>query len=353
MRTAAFHSIDADRAAVIGDLLGIGHRKAVIVEEADERLERVIFQVLVIDRIVLRGGDEIGQIMRFGDEDAALGEERGHAAQEIAEIGDMGEHIGRRDRTRMAVAGDDAPRDRLTEERLDGLDPLGIGDGGDIGGLDAERAHALVAEALEQRAIVRADVDAQRAARQLIGLNDSCRGPLQVAHQRRRDAAAIGVVGVKKNLRRDGMVDLREAALAALQKPQRIDPLHLVQLRLCQQRVAGRLMAEIQHRREVVSAADLATIEMAERQVVHGRVEFYRLFHVGGLAEIGGGIWRGIFPSYRSPGEAPSPGLRTLSMRPKVVQATAWTVSSLTRTRTCRPSRSSRMMTRSSSVVPS
>ena len=150
------------------------------------------------------------------------------------------------------------------------LDAVGVGERGDVRRLDAERPHPLGAEALEQRAVIRADIDAQRPGGGLIGVDDRRCRALEIAHQGRRDAAAIGVVGVEEDLRRHRVVDLREAAVAALREMQRIDRLGGVELRGGEQRIAGRLVTEIEHRDERAAAADLAALEMPAGQVMRG-----------------------------------------------------------------------------------
>ncbi len=58
----------------------VEHLETVALEQAFERAERIVAQVLVIDRVVLQRIDEIEQIVRLGDEDAVVREQLADAA---------------------------------------------------------------------------------------------------------------------------------------------------------------------------------------------------------------------------------------------------------------------------------
>jgi len=70
---------------------------------------------------------------------------------------------------------------------------------------------------------------------------------------------------MEEDMRLDDMIDLRKAAFAALLEAERVERLGPIELGPCQQRIARRLMAEIEDEAQIARAADLALREMAER----------------------------------------------------------------------------------------
>jgi hypothetical protein len=69
----ALYRPDADRAAVGRDPLAVDDGEAGPLEDRGQRAQPVEAEVLVVDRVVLEPLDEVEQVMRLGNEDAAVG----------------------------------------------------------------------------------------------------------------------------------------------------------------------------------------------------------------------------------------------------------------------------------------
>ena len=85
-----------------------------------------------MNEIVLCCFQNIGEMMQFGDEDAAIFQQADHAPHQFAEPGDVREHVRCGDRGCLSVIGYDIPRKTFAEESLNCLDAVDICDLRDI-----------------------------------------------------------------------------------------------------------------------------------------------------------------------------------------------------------------------------
>ncbi len=150
---------DAQRAAVRRQLLDVEQPQAVGGEHALDDREREVREVLVVDRVQLVLVDQPHQVRELDGDDAARREQHLHAADEVVEVGHVGEHVVGGDQVGLAALGE--PRRGLDAEERDlGRDALGDRDLGDVGGrLDAEHGHAALGEVLQQVAVVAGELD--------------------------------------------------------------------------------------------------------------------------------------------------------------------------------------------------
>ena len=99
---AAARGIDADRAAMARDRPGVEDFEIVHLQKVLEAGQRIVAQVLMVDRVVLQRVEQADEIMRFGDEYAAVLEHLDDAVDDRVHVLDMGEaicggdHAGRR-----------------------------------------------------------------------------------------------------------------------------------------------------------------------------------------------------------------------------------------------------------------
>jgi hypothetical protein len=142
----------------IGPTRGIEHLEAVLLEQDDQRAQAIGPDMLVIDRVELKILQHVEKVVIFDHDDAALADKPLHAENGFSQGGHVSEDVGRRDERRVSMRGDDVAGALLVEERLNGFDAVVLGDGGNVGRLDAEHTRAGIFEPREQGAVVRSDV---------------------------------------------------------------------------------------------------------------------------------------------------------------------------------------------------
>ena len=240
-----------------------------------ERAEMIVAQMLVIDGVVLHGLDQRQQVMGFRDEDAVVGEQVRYGVDHGVRLGDVSEHVGGRDDARLAVFFEHLARGVAREVGRQRVDALLTRDRACLRRLDAEHAVAAGLEILQQRAVVRADIDDQavRRERDHVGAFPVKIG--EVLAQDARRAAEIRIAVGEQNLCRHLQADLDMAAAGAAQHLERIGRLldrHAADFR---HGVHRRDIAEEQHRIQRLRAANLATPDRRRVQLVfhgHGRL---------------------------------------------------------------------------------
>src|ERR1019366_4406063 len=115
--------------------------------------------MLVIDRVVLQRVEQADEIMRLGDEYAAVLQHLNDAVDNRMHILDMGETIGGRDDARRPMLALDLARHFDAEIALERLYAALVSDVANVRRLNAEHAMAAALEVRQQRAVVGADID--------------------------------------------------------------------------------------------------------------------------------------------------------------------------------------------------
>jgi len=186
-----------DRAALGLDVLDVDHFHAESREEARQRLDVKIRQMLVIDGVekVLLG--DVDAILRFENEQPVRRKHVANPDHQRIEIVDIGDHVvGDHDAGR-AVALQDAAADGIGEEIADGLDSRYRRTPRDVdGGIDTQHPHAALPKETEQRSVVAAELDDQRARRDDESADDVHGIAREVLPQAKRERGGIDVVSV-------------------------------------------------------------------------------------------------------------------------------------------------------------
>ncbi len=119
----------------------------------------------MVDGVELVPLDQPDQVWELDRDDALRGEDAIHAGGEVVEVGDVGEDVVGDEEVGAAALGGEPVGDRAAEELHDGLDALGAGGLGDVGGgLDAQRRDAQFGHVLEQIAVVARELDDEAVA---------------------------------------------------------------------------------------------------------------------------------------------------------------------------------------------
>ena len=207
--------VDADRSAVRRNPLRVHDLQSVHAEQIGDAHERVVAQVLVVNRVVLQRLDERHQIVRLGDEHAVGRQHREHAVDDLVDAFDVREDVRRGDDLRNPAFPDDAPGDGGAEKAHDRPDAPLVREIGHQRRLDPADRMSRRAEVLEQRAVVRSHVDdelrsfeAQERGRLALQLRE-------VLAQDLRRAARVRVLGRKQNSRIDNQPELHQLTRSA------------------------------------------------------------------------------------------------------------------------------------------
>ena len=131
-------------------------------EQGSRKADREVTQVLVIDRIELGEVDQVANIGKLDDDDAVLGQQRGHTGHEIVLFVEMVYDVVGDDEIGGPALRTELSGEARPEEVDDGLDPLlSRGRGGVLRRIDAEDVNASLFEILQHVAIVRGDLNHQ------------------------------------------------------------------------------------------------------------------------------------------------------------------------------------------------
>ena len=155
----AARRVDADRAAVRRDALGVERLEAVHLEQRAQAVERVVAQVLVVDRVVLQRLDQRRQVVRLRDEHAVVAEQRATLSTTAWTSSMCAKTLVAVDESRPAVLRarprpPSGPKNAVSVAipRSRASSPVSVGS------MPSTRWPRLL-EVREQRAVVRADVD--------------------------------------------------------------------------------------------------------------------------------------------------------------------------------------------------
>src|SRR5262249_27026271 len=151
-------------AAFRADMFRIDQLQPVPAEKAVEWFDRVIAQMLVIDRVedhVVHQVDEVGD---FEAENAVAGKQLVNAVGHVGEIVGVGKHVVGGDEGGGPALPADLPGELGGEERRHRLDAILRGALGDRAGrVNAEHAHALRLEKAQEGAVVAAELHDERS----------------------------------------------------------------------------------------------------------------------------------------------------------------------------------------------
>ena len=262
--------IDAQRAAVRGQLLDVEQGQAVRREDPAHGGEREVGVVLVVDGVELvlvHQPQEMGELHR---EHAGGAEKDLQAGHEVVQVRHVGEDVVADQQIGPLPRGDQLAGGGRAEELHQRRDARRLGRGGDVGGrLDAEHRHAPLLEPAQQVAVVAGDLDHLVAGAEAEALDHRRRVGLGVAQPAVGKGGEVGVVG-EDRLRPLRLGELDEQALAADVDGERIERLRAVEVLRLQVGVGERRGAEVHEHLGERRAAEAAGEPRAAHQIFHG-----------------------------------------------------------------------------------
>ena len=142
--------------------LDVLHPQTVLLEEPVERGQRVVAEVLVVDRVELDAVEQVLHVRHLDHPVPARAEELGDPGDEAVQVRHVREHVVGVHQVGPDPFGHELAGELTPEERAAGRDPPLLGYGGDVPcGIHAEHAHAGFAVVLEQVPIVARQLDDQ------------------------------------------------------------------------------------------------------------------------------------------------------------------------------------------------
>src|SRR5690606_38091709 len=153
--------INEDRAAMGWNWTRMEDLEIMHLEQRLQAVQRIIAQMLMIDRVVLQLVEQRDQVVRFRDEHAVWCEQFKNAVDDGVYVLDMGKAVGGGHDTRGAMRLFNCACDVGPEIVLEGRDAALVGDVSDIGWLDAKHAMPTGFEIGQQGAVIRSDIDNQ------------------------------------------------------------------------------------------------------------------------------------------------------------------------------------------------
>ncbi len=249
---------------------------AVAAEQPVQGRQRVVAEVLVVDRVELALGDHVAHVRRLEDRHAIVGQQQLEAADEAVEVGNVGEHVvGVHHRGALAL-GAQTPSHLVAEELGDRRDAsLLDGHLRDVHrGLDAQHLHPGALVELQEVAVVAGHLDDERRrAEAALGHHALHEAPRVLEHR-------VGVrreidVLAKQPLRRNGVGDLHERALLAERELERKHRVRLREPSLGHQRVREGRGPQVEHRPELRAPARPAP---QTSSFTHRRSRHFQLF---------------------------------------------------------------------------
>ena len=253
------------------DLLDVEEAHTVVREDGRHREEREVREVLVVDGVELVVPHQLEEVRELHGDDAVGGEQRGHAADEVVEVGHVREHVVAQQQvgSRALVA---EPRRQLGAEELDQRrDPAFLRRRRDVGRrLDAEDGQLALDEVLEEVAVVAGDLDdlvRRSEVEPRRRLLDVRAGVLQPAPRERREVRVVA----EDLLGRLELGELHQVALRAYVCVQRVEALSLIEPVGAHVGVGERRQAEVAERLGEGGAAESAGGGGAHSdQIFHG-----------------------------------------------------------------------------------
>src|SRR6266540_971044 len=249
---------EQQRSPVQRDPLDVGDRQLVTREQAGQRRQGEVAEVLVVDGVELEPGDHLAEVGHLDDRRAALLEQHGEPRDEAVQVGHVREHVVRVDHVGALALGDELARE---------VDPEELRDRGDAAlhrylrdvarGLDPEHRDGRSLVVLEQVPVIARHLD-REAPRPEVPLPDEAPGELLgVAEHPVGERREVEVVA-EQDLRRDRLGDLHEAARRAEGEVERVARLGPAEVLLAKERVRERGLPEREHGLESGSAAGAA-----------------------------------------------------------------------------------------------
>src|SRR5437899_11686113 len=89
--------VNTDRTAMSRNAFGVDHFEPVHLQKIFEAGQRVVAEMLMIDRVVLERFQQRSKIMGFANEDAGIAEQHENARDDIVNVFDVCENVSRRD----------------------------------------------------------------------------------------------------------------------------------------------------------------------------------------------------------------------------------------------------------------
>ena len=150
---------DAQRAAVDREMLHVDDLQPGALEQRDERMRRVIEEVLVVDRVELELVDQVAHVRGLDDRDAVVGEDRGDPFDDAVHVGNVGEHVVRVQHRGAPALRPQLPGDGGSEELTQRRDTVLLRHRRDVAGrVDAEHRDAGLDVVAQEVAVVARDL---------------------------------------------------------------------------------------------------------------------------------------------------------------------------------------------------
>ena len=99
--------VNAQRAAVGGQLLHVENGEAVVGKNALHRPEREVAEMLVVNGVKLVARNELQQVRKLQGDDSLWLEGQPQPAHEVVQVGHVGQHVVADEQVGQAVAFDD------------------------------------------------------------------------------------------------------------------------------------------------------------------------------------------------------------------------------------------------------
>ena len=213
-----------------GQQLDVHERESAAREGPDRGRDRVVLEVLVVDRVVLVLLDQGQQVLHLDGDPAVVGDQGAQPLGEPDHVGDVRVHVVGHDQVRRAVLGADGRtgvRGQELRERGHTRVPRRCADVHRR--LDAQAADPPVHHVPQQVAVVARDLDHEGVGAEtqpLCGVGDE---RARVLHPGGRERGEVRVL-LERLLRRDQRRDLRQPAVGADPQVQRVRRFRPVQL---------------------------------------------------------------------------------------------------------------------------
>ena len=242
-------------------------------EERHERLDRVIIQMLVVNRVEQRLLEHIDQVRNLKDKHAVRREQGADSLHNAFQIVDISEDIVSGNDFRLAILSSNLLCQFRAEKSRQGFDALPRGFFRDAAcRVNAQHLHARRLKKTQQRAVVRADVQHQASGRGLEPGEDVPRIGFEMRHETRRSSGNVNVV-LKENGRVDDVEQLDVPAIFAEKNVQRKTRLGFFQFIARNEGIGRRRGRQIQNERQPVSATQPAGLAAMAQWFCGGRVQ--------------------------------------------------------------------------------
>lgn len=245
-----------------GQQLDVHERESAARQRPDRGRDRVVLEVLVVDRVVLVLLDQGQQVLHLDGDPAVVGDQGAEPLGEPDHVGDVRVHVVGHHQVRRAVFGADGRSGvRAQELRERGHTGVPRRDADVHRRLDAEAADPAVHHVLEQVPVVARHLDHESVGAEthpLCGVGDE---RARVLHPGGRVGGEVRVLA-ERLLRRDQRRDLREPAVGADPQVQRVRRFRLVQLVRGEKALTGWRRPKVDDARHGFRAAESASCHL-------------------------------------------------------------------------------------------